>query len=50
VTQTPGEISYVEYAYTPQNKLTYGQVENAFHLFVSPGADAFQAAASTVRW
>lgn len=50
VTQTTGSIGYVEYAYAVQRKLVFGQVENAHGLFVSPGADAFQSAASTVDW
>lgn len=45
-----GTIGYVEYAYAVQNDLAFGQVENSHGLFVSPGADSFQAAASTVSW
>jgi phosphate transport system substrate-binding protein len=50
VTATPGAIGYVEYAYAVQNKLSFGQVENAHGLFVSPTPETFQAAASTVDW
>jgi len=50
VTQTTGSIGYVEYAYAVQRKLVFGQVENAHGLFVSPGTDALQSAASTVDW
>jgi phosphate transport system substrate-binding protein len=50
VTRTAGSIGYVEYSYALQNHLSFAQVENAHGLFVSPGADAFQAAAATVDW
>jgi phosphate transport system substrate-binding protein len=50
VTRTAGSIGYVEYSYALQNNLAFAQVENAHGLFVSPSADAFQAAAATVDW
>ncbi len=50
VAATPGSIGYVEYAYALKSKLTYGQVENAHGLFVSPTPVTFQAAASTIDW
>jgi phosphate transport system substrate-binding protein len=50
VQQTTGAIGYVEYAYAVQNKLVYGQVQNAFALYISPNAETFQAAAASVDW
>jgi len=50
VAQTEGAIGYVEYTYALQKALTFGQVQNAHNLFVSPNGDTFQAAAATVDW
>jgi phosphate transport system substrate-binding protein len=50
VKATSGTIGYVEYAFALGSNLAYGQVENMHGLFVSPGADSFQSAASTVAW
>ena len=50
VTATQGAIGYVEYSYALRGKLTFGQVENAHGLFVSPTPEAFRAAAATVDW
>ncbi len=45
-----GSIGYVEYAYAKQNKLAYGQVQNASGKFVSPDDDTFKAAAAGADW
>lgn len=50
VAQTSGTIGYVEYTYALQNGLTFGQVQNAYGLFVEPNPDTFQAAAASVDW
>jgi phosphate transport system substrate-binding protein len=50
VNQMQNSIGYVEYAYVIQNKMTYGQVQNAAGKFVSPSAATFQAAASHADW
>jgi phosphate transport system substrate-binding protein len=50
VNQIPNSIGYVEYAYVIQNKMTYGQVQNAAGQFISPSAESFQAAAATADW
>ncbi|HET7729252.1 MAG TPA: phosphate ABC transporter substrate-binding protein PstS [Usitatibacter sp.] len=45
-----GAIGYVEYAYAKQNKLSHGQVQNRAGKYVSPGDDAFKAAAAHADW
>jgi phosphate transport system substrate-binding protein len=45
-----GSIGYVEYAYAKQNKLAYGQMQNASGKFVEPVAGAFAAAAAGADW
>lgn len=50
VSQTPNSIGYVEYAYVPQNKMTYALVQNKAGNFVQPNAASFQAAAASAEW
>ena len=50
VNQIPNSIGYVEYAYVIQNKMNFGQVQNAAGQFVAPSASAFQAAAAGADW
>ena len=50
VNQIPNSIGYVEYAYVIQNKMNFGQVQNAAGQFVAPSASAFQAAAASADW
>jgi phosphate transport system substrate-binding protein len=50
VNQIPNSIGYVEYAYVVQNKMIYGQVQNAAGKFIAPSARSFQAAASHANW
>jgi phosphate transport system substrate-binding protein len=52
VALVPGSIGYLEYAYALQkiDKISYGMVQNSAGNFVSPGADTFQAAASSADW
>jgi len=50
VQKIDGAIGYVEYAYAKQNKLAYGQVQNAAGKFVKPEDDTFKAAASGANW
>ncbi len=50
VNRIKGAIGYVEYAYVIQNKMTYGQVQNASGAFVTPEAANFQAAAASADW
>ncbi|MCG3181287.1 MAG: Phosphate-binding protein PstS [Phycisphaerae bacterium] len=45
-----GSIGYVEYAYVIQNKMNYVQLQNQAGKWVSPTADAFQAAAANADW
>jgi phosphate transport system substrate-binding protein len=45
-----GALGYVEYAYAKQNKLSHGQVRNKAGTFVTPGDDAFKAAAANADW
>ena len=45
-----GAIGYVEYAYAKQNKLAYGQVQNASGKFVAPDDLTFKAAAANADW
>ena len=48
--QTDGAIGYVEYAYAKQNKMAYVDLINAAGKRVSPGVEAFQAAAANADW
>jgi phosphate transport system substrate-binding protein len=50
VKQIPGSIGYVELAYSLQNKMTYGAVQNAAGKFVQPSRESFQAAAASADW
>ncbi len=50
VQRIEGSIGYVEYAYVLQNRMTYVQVKNRAGNFVSPSAQAFQAAAAGADW
>ena len=50
VTRVKGSIGYVEYAYAKLNKMTSLQIKNADGKFVSPGLDAFKAAAAGANW
>jgi phosphate transport system substrate-binding protein len=45
-----GAIGYVEYAYAKQNKLSYGQLQNAAGKFVAPDDETFKAAAAGADW
>jgi phosphate transport system substrate-binding protein len=45
-----GAIGYVEYAYVKQNKMAYALVRNREGAFVTPNAQAFQAAATGADW
>jgi phosphate transport system substrate-binding protein len=46
VAQTPGSIGYVELIYALQNKISYGQVQNATGEFVKASVQSVTAAAS----
>jgi len=46
VTQTPGSIGYVELIYALQNKISFGQVQNANGEFVKASVDSVTAAAA----
>ncbi len=48
VTKTPGALTYVDIAYSLQNKLRVGWVQNKSGKFTSPGLRGIQAAASTL--
>jgi phosphate transport system substrate-binding protein len=48
--QTDGAIGYVEYAYAKQNNLTYTKMVNQAGKTITPGLDAFQAAAANADW
>lgn len=50
VANTRGGIGYVEYAYAAQNHLTTVQLRNKAGHYVSPGMDAFAAAAASGDW
>lgn len=50
VSQIPGAIGYVEYAYAVKNKIAWVDMKNAAGNFVKPNADAFAAAAATADW
>ena len=50
VKQLSGAIGYVEYAYAKQTGLAWTQLQNKDGKFVSPGLQAFTAAASGVEW
>jgi phosphate transport system substrate-binding protein len=45
VTQSPGSIGYVELIYALQNKIPFGQVQNANGEFVKPSVESVTAAA-----
>ena len=46
VTQTPGSLGYVELIYALQNKISYGQVQNAAGEFVKATVESVTAAAA----
>jgi len=50
VQRLPNSIGYVEYAYVKQNKMTYTLLKNREGNFVTPGDDAFKAAAAGADW
>jgi phosphate transport system substrate-binding protein len=50
VVQTTGAIGYVEYAYVIQTHMTYTKLRNRAGQYVSPSAQAFQAAAANADW
>jgi phosphate transport system substrate-binding protein len=50
VVQTTGAIGYVEYAYVIQTHMTYAKLRNRAGQYVSPSAQAFQAAAANADW
>lgn len=50
VIHTPGSIGYVEYSFAVQKNMSFGQVENVYHLMIMPSPDAFQSAAAGVQW
>ncbi|MBW8784981.1 MAG: phosphate ABC transporter substrate-binding protein PstS [Novosphingobium sp.] len=50
VNQIPNAIGYVEFAYAMQNKMSFGQVQNAAGQFVAPSAASFQSAAAGADW
>ncbi len=50
VTQVPGAIGYVEYAYALQNRLNHVQLKNKAGRFVSPSSTTFQTAAAKADW
>jgi phosphate transport system substrate-binding protein len=50
VKQLNGAIGYVEYAYAKQTGLAWTQLQNKDGKFVSPGLQAFAAAATGVDW
>ncbi len=48
VTKIPGALTYVDIAYSLQNKLGVGWVQNRASKFTSPGLRGIQAAASVL--
>jgi phosphate transport system substrate-binding protein len=50
VQQTKGAIGYVEYAYCLETKMTSTMLANSTGAFVTPTAEAFQAAAANADW
>ena len=50
VKQFQGAIGYVEIAYSTQNHLNYGLVENKAGKFVEPNLESFSAAAANANW
>lgn len=50
VQRLKGSIGYVEYAYALENNLSYSTIQNAAGNYVTPGMEAFQAAASQADW
>jgi phosphate transport system substrate-binding protein len=49
VTQSPGSIGYVELIYALQNKISFGQVQNANGEFVKASVDSVTAAAAAAN-
>jgi len=50
VSQLPGSIGYVEYAYAMQNHLTYTKLVNKAGKTLSPSIETFKAAAASADW
>jgi len=50
VKQMPYSIGYIEYAYSKQQKLNYGLVQNKAGNYVAPNLGSFQAAAAAADW
>jgi phosphate transport system substrate-binding protein len=50
IKQTPFSISYVDYNYVVQEKLTYAQLKNADGNFVNPTPATFESALSHSSW
>lgn len=50
VNRIKGSIGYVEYVYAKQNRMSYGQMQNAGGKFVAPSEATFKAAAGNADW
>ena len=50
VKQLKNSIGYVELAYALQNKMTTTQIKNRAGNFITPGLEAFEAAAANADW
>jgi phosphate transport system substrate-binding protein len=50
VNRIKGSIGYVEYIYAKQNRMSYGQMQNASGKFVQPSVTTFKAAAGNADW
>ena len=50
VTQTPGSIGYVEYAFAKMNNMAHVRLQNPSGNFVEPTAGSFAAAAASADW
>jgi len=50
VKQVPDSIGYLEYAYSKQNNLNFGLLQNKAGNFVAPTVASFQAAAASANW
>jgi len=50
VSQIPGSIGYVEYAYAVKNKIAWVDMKNSAGDYVKPSAASFAAAAATADW
>lgn len=48
--QTPNAITYVDYNYVIQDRLTYAQLKNAAGVFVSPKPASFESALNHSSW